>query len=43
MKELKNLEGIGMVFYPRQLTARLGSMIFHVPRIRDGNFSTEMF
>ena len=29
--------------YPRQLTTRVGSITLHVPRIRDGNFSTEMF
>ena len=29
--------------YPRQVTARVGSITPHVPRIRNGNFSTEMF
>jgi len=29
--------------YPHQLTTRVGTITLHVPRLRDGKFSTEMF
>jgi transposase-like protein len=29
--------------YPHQLTTRVGTITLHVPRLRDGNFSTELF
>ncbi|WP_027086000.1 IS256 family transposase [Cohnella panacarvi] len=29
--------------YPRKLTTRVGSITLHVPRLRDGSFSTELF
>lgn len=29
--------------YPHQLTTRVGTITLHVPRLRDGKFSTDMF
>ncbi|MFC4548672.1 IS256 family transposase, partial [Paenactinomyces guangxiensis] len=29
--------------YPRKITTRVGTITLHIPRLRDGRFSTEMF
>lgn len=36
-------QGYRNATYPHQLTTRVGTLTLRVPRIRGGNFSTELF